>query len=149
MELKPVGVIHSPFKTTKDAPRQGRPVGAECEIEVFPEFAPALKDIEKATHLIVLYWCHQAARDLLQAKTPHGPEIRGVFACRAPFRPNPVAFCVAELLRVDGNRLRVRGLDAIEGSPLLDLKPYFPELDSVPEARVDWPKRDFGSEKQT
>ncbi|MEW6572345.1 MAG: tRNA (N6-threonylcarbamoyladenosine(37)-N6)-methyltransferase TrmO [Bacillota bacterium] len=147
MELRPVGVIHSPFKTTREAPRQGRPAGAESEIEIFPEFAPALKDIEKATHLIVLYWCHLASRDVLQRTTPHGPEIRGVFACRAPFRPNPIAFCVVELLRVDGERLRVRGLDAVNGSPLLDLKPYFPELDSIPEARVDWPKKDFSGQK--
>ncbi|MEW6171721.1 MAG: tRNA (N6-threonylcarbamoyladenosine(37)-N6)-methyltransferase TrmO [Bacillota bacterium] len=131
MELKQIGVIRSSFKTPKEAPRQGRQAGAEATIEVFPEFAPGLKDIRCFKYLIVLYWGHLSRRDVLQTKTPHGPEIRGVFACRSPSRPNPIAFCVAELLAVEGNRLRVRGMDAVDGSPLLDIKPYFLNLDGV------------------
>lgn len=92
------------------------------------------------THLIVLYWCHQAGRDKLQTRTPHGPEIRGVFAYRSPARPNPIAFCVAEILSWEGNRLLVRGIDAINGSPLLDIKPYTSDLDSITGARIGWMK---------
>ncbi|WP_037999655.1 tRNA (N6-threonylcarbamoyladenosine(37)-N6)-methyltransferase TrmO [Thermacetogenium phaeum] len=138
MNLMPVGMIHSPYRTLKDAPRQGRLAGGTAELEVFPEFAEGLKDVEKASHLIVLYWCHLSSRDTLQTKTPFGPELRGVFACRSPARPNPIAFCVAELLEVKGNRLLVCGLDAVDGSPLLDIKPYSSEVDAVPGARIGW-----------
>ncbi|MEW6770697.1 MAG: tRNA (N6-threonylcarbamoyladenosine(37)-N6)-methyltransferase TrmO [Bacillota bacterium] len=138
MRLKPIGVIRSPYKTPEEAPRQGCLAGKEAVIELFPEFVPGLKDVEKATHLIVLYWCHLARRDVLQTTTPHGPELRGVFACRSPVRPNPIAFTVVKLLGVEGNRLRVQGLDAVDGSPLLDLKPYSPGIDSVSDARTGW-----------
>jgi len=97
-----------------------------------------LKDVEQATHLIVLYWCHLGSRDTLQTKTPFGPEVRGVFACRSPSRPNPIAFCVSELLGVRENRLLVRGVDAVDGSPLLDIKPYSSEMDSVAGASIGW-----------
>ncbi|MBC7238424.1 MAG: tRNA (N6-threonylcarbamoyladenosine(37)-N6)-methyltransferase TrmO, partial [Chloroflexi bacterium] len=94
--------------------------------------------IEKATHLIVLYWCHMARRDVLVTKTPYGPEERGVFACRSPSRPNPIAFCVADVVKVERNRVIVKGLDAVDGSPLLDVKPYSASLDCVSEARIGW-----------
>jgi len=138
VELKPIGVIRSPFKRPGDAPHQGRLTRETSTLEVFGEFAAGLKDVEEATHLIVLYWCDRADRNVLQTRTPHGPEIRGVFACRSPSRPNPIAFCVAELLAREGNRLVVRGLDALDGSPLLDIKPYSGAVDAVPEARISW-----------
>jgi tRNA-Thr(GGU) m(6)t(6)A37 methyltransferase TsaA len=94
--------------------------------------------MDGTTHLIVLYWCHLARRDVLETKTPFGPEIRGVFACRSPSRPNPIAFCAARLLRREGNRLLVRGVDAVNGSPLLDLKPYSSDLDSIAGVRIEW-----------
>ena len=74
---------------------------------------------------------------MLQTQTPFGPELRGVFACRSPSRPNPISFCVVDLLGREKNRLLVRGLDALDGSPLLDIKPYSKEVDCVPEARID------------
>lgn len=138
MELRAIGVIHSPYSTPGDAPRQGRLAGSTAELEIFPQFVEGLKDVEQATHLIVLYWCHLGNRETLRTKTPFGPELRGVFACRSPSRPNPIAFCVAELLEARGNRLLVRGVDAIDGSPLLDIKPYSSEVDSVPGARIGW-----------
>ncbi|HHW41662.1 MAG TPA: tRNA (N6-threonylcarbamoyladenosine(37)-N6)-methyltransferase TrmO [Syntrophomonadaceae bacterium] len=140
MELTPIGVIRSPYRTPQDAPRQGRFSGQTAELEIYPRFAEGLKDVEQATHLIVLYWCHLGSRDTLQTKTPFGPEIRGVFACRSPSRPNPIAFCVSELLEVRENRLLVRGIDAVDGSPLLDIKPYSSEVDGVAGARIGWLK---------
>lgn len=137
MELMPIGKIHSPF-TIHNAPRQGRLSDEVSEIEIYAEFCGGLKGIESVSHLIVLYWCHLASRDVLQTKTPFGPEIQGVFACRSPSRPNPIAFCVAELLEVKGNRLTVKGLDAIDGSPLIDIKPYSSDLDSIPGACIGW-----------
>ncbi len=141
MKLTPIGVICSPYRTPQDAPHQGRPVGQTAELEVYPPFAEGLKDVEQVTHLIVLYWCHLGNRETLQTKTPFGPEIRGVFACRSPSRPNPIAFCVSELLEVRGNRLLVRGVDAVDGSPLLDIKPYSSEVDCVAGARIGWFKK--------
>lgn len=138
MQLVPIGVIHSPYREPGEAPHQGRFSEQLAELEVYPQFAAGLKDIEQVTHLFVLYWCHRASRDVLQTPTPRGPEIRGVFACRSPARPNPIAVCVAELKEVKGNVLVVRGVDALDGSPLLDLKPYSAEIDSVPGARIGW-----------
>lgn len=137
-ELHFVGVIHSPYRTPDEAPHQGRFSERTAELEVFPDFEAGLKDVEAATHLIVLYWCHKACRDTLQTKTPFGPEIRGVFACRSPSRPNPIAFCVAELLERKGNRLLVKGVEAVDGSPLVDIKPYSSKLDSVSGAKIGW-----------
>ena len=138
MKLKPIGVIHSPFKTSGEAPFQGRLTRETAALEVFAEFAAGLKDVEQASHLIVLYWCDRADRERLQTRTPYGPEIRGVFACRSPSRPNPIAFCVVELLGREEDRLLVRGCDALDESPLLDIKPYSPGIDSFPEARLAW-----------
>jgi len=138
MELKTIGIIHSPFQITGEAPYQGRHTQETAIIEVFPEFAVGLKDVEQTSHLIVLYWCDRADRERLQTRTPHGPEIRGVFACRSPSRPNPIAFTVVELLKREGNCLHVRGCDALNKSPLLDLKPYSAGIDSFPGARIGW-----------
>lgn len=137
-ELVPIGVIHSPYRSMGEAPRQGRFSDQTAELEIYPPFMEGLKDVERATHLVVLYWCHLASRQTLQTRTPYGPEIRGVFACRSPSRPNPIAFCVAELLEVKEGRLLVRGVDALDKSPLLDIKPYSSAIDSVAGASIGW-----------
>ncbi|MBC7253784.1 MAG: tRNA (N6-threonylcarbamoyladenosine(37)-N6)-methyltransferase TrmO [Actinobacteria bacterium] len=138
MLLIPIGVIHSPYREMDQTPFQGRMSPAESVVEVFQEYSDGLKDVEAASHLYILYWASQASRDVLQTVTPWGPEVRGVFACRSPSRPNPINLCVVELLRREGNRLTVRGLDALDGSPLLDIKPYSGRIDAVPEARIAW-----------
>lgn len=129
--LTPVGVIRSPYRKRGDAPRQGRLVPAESVIEIFPEFAACLQDIEGHAHLIALYWFDRSDRTVLLATPPGSGTEHGVFATRSPERPNPIGFSVIDLLRRDGTRLTVRGLDAFDGTPLLDLKPYFPDLDCV------------------
>lgn len=108
------------------------------EIEVFSEYEQGLKDIETATHLIVLYWCHLAERDILEVDTPWDNKPHGVFATRSPNRPNPLAFCAVELLERKGCVLFVRGLDALDGTPLIDIKPYNPRNDSIPDAKLGW-----------
>lgn len=134
MELKPIGVIHSPYLERGDAPRQGRMSDQEMTLEIFPEFGDALKEIEKVSHIYVLYWGDRSNREILQSKTPFSEEPVGVFASRSPNRPNPIALCIADLLRRNGNQLVVRGLDALDGSPLLDIKVYSPAIDSIPNA---------------
>ncbi len=131
--LKPVGVIHSPYKVSGEAPRQGRSRETVSEIEVFPEFAEALEGLESYRYLIILYWMHKSLRGSLKARPPGQLRERGVFATRSPHRPNPIGLCLVELLSVEGGRLKVRWLDALDGSPLLDIKPYIDEVDSPPK----------------
>jgi tRNA (adenine37-N6)-methyltransferase len=136
--IHPIGVIHSPYTRREDIPRQGRLSKELCEIEIFPEFAPALKDIEQCTHLFVIFWLNLADRNRLTATPSLDGKEHGVFATRSPNRPNPLALDVVDLLDVKGNRLTVRGMDALDGSILLDIKPYSPGIDSFPQARIAW-----------
>ena len=131
--LKPVGVIHSPYKVSGEAPRQGRLSEACCEIEVFAEFEEALEGIEEYGYLLVFYWMHKSDRGKLKAIPPGSTKERGVFASRSPSRPNPLGFCLVKLLEREGRRLKVKWLDALDGSPLIDIKPYVDELDRPPD----------------
>ncbi len=130
LTLRPIGVVHSPLRDPAEAPRQGREAGIEAEIEVFPEYAAALQGCGERPRLLVVCWLHRSRRDLLQvpAKDGVGP-ARGVFSTRSPNRPNPLAVYPVELLSVNGNRLRVRGIDAVDGTPVVDLKPRVSRLD--------------------
>jgi len=136
MELKPIGIIHTPYKTTETAPFHGEL--AICEIEIFKEYEEGLKDIEQASHLIVLYWLDKADRGVLQEHNPHDAEIHGIFVTRTQNRPNPIGFSVAELIERRGNILRVKGLDALDGTSLIDVKPYSSQIDAVQDARIKW-----------
>jgi tRNA-Thr(GGU) m(6)t(6)A37 methyltransferase TsaA len=136
--LKPMGIIHSPYKSMGEAPFQGRFSEEEAVLEIYEEFTDCLKDVEASRNLIVLYWGHLANREVLQTVTPWGPEVRGVFACRSPSRPNPIEFCAVELLQREGNRLVVRWLDAVDGSVVLDIKPYSSRIDSIPDVHIGW-----------
>lgn len=137
-DLWPIGVIHTPYQKREDIPRQGRLSSEICEIEVFSDYAPGLKDIEQCTHLFVLFWLHLGDRSKLTALPPTDVLEHGVFATRSPSRPNPIALDIVDLLEAKGNRLTVRGMDALDGSMLLDIKPYSAEIDSIPEARIAW-----------
>lgn len=138
--LKRIGTIHSPYKRRGDAPRQGRHKDDESTLEIFEPYLPALLDVEQCSHLIVLYWQDRGNRDVLQNRTPWGPETHGVFATRSPNRPNPIGLCVVKLLERKGRYLKVTWMDALDGSPLLDIKPYSSGIDSVPDARIGWHK---------
>jgi tRNA-Thr(GGU) m(6)t(6)A37 methyltransferase TsaA len=129
--LKPIGIIHSPYQEKHQAPRQGRLSETITKLEIFPKYTEALKGIEKVSHLYVLYWGHQSQRETLASQTPFSETPVGVFASRSPNRPNPIAICIADLLEVHGNTLTVRGVDALDGSPLLDIKVY-DQIDNVP-----------------
>ncbi len=133
IQLTPIGVIHSTYKQRGEAPRQGKLSENEITLEVFRPFTAVLKDIECCSHLIVLYWGDRADREILQSHTPFSEMPVGVFSSRSPNRPNPIAFCVADLIRRKGNFLVVRGIDALDDSPLLDIKPYATALDSIPQ----------------
>jgi len=138
MQIKSIGIIHSPYKDKKECPPQGRE--EICEIEIFDQYAEGLKDIDGFSHLILLYWFHQGNDYSLLVKTPWSSEPHGLFSTRSPDRPNPLGFSVVELIEKKGNKLKVKGLDALEGTPLLDIKPYLPEIDSKTNVRIGWVK---------
>ena len=138
IELKPVGVIHSPYKSKAEAPYQGYFSNETCEVEVFKEYEAGLKDVEGFSHLIVLYLCHESRGWSLLQVTPWEAEPHGVFAIRSPNRPNPIGYCVVELVERKGNILSVRRLDAIDGTPLLDIKPYVPKIDQPADVKAGW-----------
>jgi len=135
MELIPIGKIHSDFKTKSEAPRQGRLVNNISTIEVFDDYIEGIKEVKDVTHIIVLYWGDQSDRKVIRTKTPFSTTEIGVFATRSPNRPNPIAFCVCEVVEVSDREIKVKHLDALNGSSVLDLKVYSSELDSYPEAK--------------
>lgn len=148
MELRPIGVISSPWREKGEAPRQGRFSAEESGIRVFPEFAEGLRDLALHPRLLVLYWCDRSKRDVLTATPPREQKEHGVFATRSPERPNPVALCLVDLVSLEGTLIRVRGLDALDGSPLVDLKPFYRDLDcpddegsSAASGRKTWLKK--------
>ena len=133
-----IGRIRTPWHTRDECPKNARESDAVCTIEVAPDFAAALKGVETCTHMLVLYWMDRARRDLVVQAPRHYGEPRGTFALRSPVRPNPIAASVVKLIATDGRRLSVVGLDCLDGTPLLDLKPYFASTDAVPDAVVGW-----------
>jgi tRNA-Thr(GGU) m(6)t(6)A37 methyltransferase TsaA len=134
-----IGVIRSPFKDLHSMPVQ--PVGAESArgaIELDPSYQEGLKDLDGFSHLILIYHFHRSRPCSLTITPFLDTESRGLFATRAPSRPNPIGLSVVELLGVEGNRLSVAKLDIVDGTPLLDIKPYVPEFDCRPDAIGGW-----------
>ncbi len=133
-----IGRIRTPWQRREDCPKNPRETQEECTIELDPRWAEGLRGLETVSHVVVLYWMDEARRDLVLQAPHHYPERRGTFALRSPVRPNPIAVSVARLIRIDGNKLIVVGLDCKDDTPLLDLKPYFASTDAVPDAQVGW-----------
>lgn len=138
MNLKPIGTIYSPYKKKEDAPTQGRLKENTFQIKVFEEYLLCMKDLETASHLIVLYWADQANRDIMQTITPFDDIPHGVFATRSPNQPNPINLNVVDLISREGDTLYVKGMDALDSSPLIDIKPYSSEIDSIPNSQLGW-----------
>jgi tRNA-Thr(GGU) m(6)t(6)A37 methyltransferase TsaA len=135
-----IGRIRTPWKQRKDCPKNARESNAVCTVELEGLWAAGLKEAETCSHLVLLYWMDQSPRNLVLQVPGHYGVQRGTFALRSPARPNPIALSVVKLKGIDGNKLSVIGLDCLDGTPLLDIKPYFASTDSVPEAVVGWHK---------
>jgi tRNA-Thr(GGU) m(6)t(6)A37 methyltransferase TsaA len=131
-----IGRIHTPWTRRDECPKNARGSDAECTVELDPRYAAGLDGVAGCSHLVLLYFMHQARRDLMVQAPRHHPEPRGTFSVRSPVRPNPIAMSVVKLVRVEGTKLTVIGLDCLDGTPLIDIKPYFPSVDSVPDAVV-------------
>jgi tRNA-Thr(GGU) m(6)t(6)A37 methyltransferase TsaA len=130
-----IGRIRTPFKTRSECPKNIAESAAEGLVEVDPRYAGGLADLQLYSHAWLLYWMDQARRDLLQQMPAHLGHPRGTFALRSPVRPNPIAMAAVELISVEGTTVRVRNVDCIDGTPLVDIKPYFASIDSIPGAK--------------
>ncbi|HWM83633.1 MAG TPA: tRNA (N6-threonylcarbamoyladenosine(37)-N6)-methyltransferase TrmO [Pseudolabrys sp.] len=142
-----IGRIRTPWTERKQCPKNARESDAVCTVEVDPRWAAALKDVATCSHIILLYWMDHSRRDIVLQVPGHYGVQRGTFALRSPARPNPIAMSVARLLRIDGNRLAVIGVDCLDGTPLIDIKPYFASVDSMPDATVGWRNEPKGEKR--
>ena len=136
--LIPIGVLHTPFKRSEECPFQGARTKATGEIVLYKHLQPALKDLDGVTHLFLLTFMHLADRKRLQTVTPHGQEIHGTFATRSPHRPNPIGLSVVRLMKIKGCHLYLQGVDCLDGTPVIDIKPYNPDIDAFPHAVAGW-----------
>jgi len=139
IQYRPVGVIYSPFEAPEGTPIQ--PAGARGvagSVEVFPEYAEGLKDVEGFSHIVLIYHFHLSRKSSLTVKPYLDSRLRGVFATRSPSRPNPIGISVVRLNRVEGPVLHIQDIDIVNGTPLLDIKPYVPEFDLNEHVRIGW-----------
>ncbi len=133
MQFIPIGVIHSPY--IDSGPRQSIPdAEGDFHIVIDPAFEQGLFRLEKYAHIYVIYWLHHVSGPLEWIITPHHDNANpsGLFATRTPLRPNPIGLALVELRQIDGNLIHISGIDALNGTPVLDIKPYHPGLDSPP-----------------
>jgi tRNA-Thr(GGU) m(6)t(6)A37 methyltransferase TsaA len=132
--MQPIGYVRSPYKSTREIPKGlGAKHEAEGALEILPEFEPGLKDIEGFSHLFVIWAFDRSDGCDLVVTPPSDNQPHGVFATRSPRRPNPIGLTVVQLLSREGPALRVRGIDMLEGTPILDIKPY---LSNIPPERL-------------
>ena len=141
MGLRPIGTIRTPWATPAECPRNGHQLSPPpvCRVVLRAEFLPGLDGIEGFSHLILVYWLHEAGPARLVFRPPFDSTPRGVFATRAPARPNPLGLSVVAFDGRDAEgALLVRFLDCVDGTPLLDVKPYLPSTDAEPDASMGW-----------
>jgi len=139
IRYQPIGVIHSPFKEPKGTPIQPAAAkGIDGMVEVFPEYTDGLKDIESFSYIILIYHFHLSRQSQLKVKPYMDGKAHGVFAVRGPSRPNPIGISVLRLMGVEGNMLHIQDVDVVDGTPLLDIKPYVPEFDVREVEKIGW-----------
>ena len=132
MNLNPVGMVLSPHQDRHALPHQGRGRDIQAVIKIFPQYEAAAREIQPGGLIWVLSWMHQAERTVLQVH-PQGDQTRpltGVFSTRSPARPNPIGLSLVEVVERTGNEITVRGLEVVDGTPILDIKPHSPGIDS-------------------
>jgi tRNA-Thr(GGU) m(6)t(6)A37 methyltransferase TsaA len=136
--MQSIGVIHSPFTEKDQTPIQVSRSQAIGLVEVYPEFADGLKDIEELSHIHLLYFFHKSSGYALQVKPFLDDREHGVFATRYPCRPNQIGISTVRLLSRQDNALTIEGVDVLDGTPLLDIKPFVPDFDLRADARAGW-----------
>ena len=139
MIYKPIGIIHSPFNSLEDMPIQPTSnVSGSGIVEIFPEFVEGLRDLEGFSHIYLLYHFHKVRQPKLIVTPFLDKEPRGIFATRAPSRPNSIGLSLVELVRVENNLVYVERVDVLNETPLLDIKPYVPEFEHIQNVRTGW-----------
>jgi tRNA-Thr(GGU) m(6)t(6)A37 methyltransferase TsaA len=139
IEMNPIGIIHTPFSQLEGMPIQpAGAVGVKGTIEVFEKFQAGLKDLDGFSHIILLYIFHRSQGFKLEVVPFMDTQPRGLFATRAPKRPNPIGLSTVQLDRIENGNLHVRNTDILDGTPLLDIKPYVPEFDNYARVRTGW-----------
>ena len=142
IEYRSIGIIHSPYKSPKGSPIQPSAAeGIEGHIEVFPEFVEGIEDLAGFSHIFLIYHFHLSKKFSLKVKPFLDDTRRGLFATRAPSRPNPIGISVVRLVEIHESTLRIQNLDVVDGTPLLDIKPYVPEFDVYPVEKIGWIER--------
>ena len=138
-EIKPIGIIHSPHSTIEDMPIQPKgAAGVEGYVLVDEQYKNGLQDLEGFSHIYLLYYFHKATRTELLVTPFMDTERRGVFATRSPLRPNHIGLSIVQLKKIKGVKVVVEGLDILDGTPLLDIKPYMEKFDAVSECTSGW-----------
>jgi tRNA-Thr(GGU) m(6)t(6)A37 methyltransferase TsaA len=139
IEYRPIGFVHSPYQTASGTPIQpSRARGIEGTVELDEEYVEALSDLDGFSHIILICHLHKAADFKLRVVPYLDTELRGLFATRAPSRPNPIGLSVVRLLGIDGRVVRIEGVDLLDGTPVLDIKPYVRDFDDQTEIRCGW-----------
>lgn len=138
IELKSIGIIHSPYKTKEDVPMQPFRSEDEGEIKIFKKYEEGLKDIDGFSHIVILFIFHRSKGYSLQVKPFVDDRLRGLFATRHPNRPNAIGISTVRLLGRKKNILKIKGMDVLDGTPLVDIKPYVPRFDEKEEAKFGW-----------
>jgi tRNA-Thr(GGU) m(6)t(6)A37 methyltransferase TsaA len=139
IEYQPIGFVHSPHLTARGAPIQpSRARGIEGRIEINEQYTDGLADLDGFSHIILICHLHKASSYKLKVVPYLDTELRGLFATRAPSRPNPIGLSVVRLLGIDGNILHIEGVDLLDGTPVLDIKPYVCDFDKETEVRCGW-----------
>ncbi|MBY8984807.1 MAG: tRNA (N6-threonylcarbamoyladenosine(37)-N6)-methyltransferase TrmO [Candidatus Lokiarchaeota archaeon] len=139
--FKPIGIIHTPFKTLKGIPIQSGISTVKGTIEIFSKYKTGLKDLSEFSHLYCLFFFDMVKLPVpLQSKPFLDNEKRGVFAIRTPFRPNPLGLSILEIIEISDNIIHVKNVDILDKTPILDLKPYIPHFDNVKTKKIGWLK---------
>ena len=139
IEYEPIGVVHSPFTEQEGTPIQpSRAKGAKGTVEVYPEYAEGLADLDGFSHIYLLCHLHRSTDFELKVVPYLDTVPRGLFATRAPRRPNPIGLSIVDLVRIEGNLLTVKNIDLLDGTPVLDIKPFVDQFDERREVRTGW-----------
>lgn len=139
MQIRPIGIIRTPFQSTTDTPIQPRAAqNARGRVELLPELVSGLLDLDGFERIWLLYWFDRAAAPTLRVKPYMDTAVHGLFSTRAPARPNPIGMSSVKLIAIEGNILTVEGIDVLDNTPLLDIKPYAPQFDCFAVRRTGW-----------
>jgi tRNA-Thr(GGU) m(6)t(6)A37 methyltransferase TsaA len=147
-EVKPIGLINTPYETSAAVPLEPAFSESEGTADIYPDYVAGLDSLEEFSHIILLYWFHRAKQPQMKVVPYMDTVEHGLFATRTPSRPNPIGFSIVELLKIESGTIYFKGVDMLNGTPLLDIKPYVPEFDSPKATRIGWLEKPLANDKE-